>query len=245
MRKIISLTLIVIAFAGLLSACGTIPAVQAAQDTNKPTVRTMNVIGSGKVIVSPNVAYINIGVHTEGSEVTSSLNSNTEQAQKVSDAIKALGVDPKDIQTTAFNINPQQIFGPQGESQGTKYMVDNTIYITVHDLSKLGQLLNAVVQSGANNNNGITFDVADRDTVITDARKAAIADARSQAEMMAQAAGVTLGDVQTLNVYSSTAPIPMYDAKGGAGVSTLNSTVPVSAGQLTITAEANVTYEIK
>ena len=246
MRKMISLILIGFVLIGLLSACGTIPTVSAAQDTSKPPVRTLNVIGSGKVTLVPNVAYINIGVHTEAANVTEALSKNTEQAQKVAEAVKALGVESKDIQTTAFNVYPQQIQGPNGEMQETRYIVDNTIYVTVRDLSKLGEMLNGVVQSGANNITGIQFDIADREKAIEDARKGAIADARSQAEMMAQAAGVILGSVQTLNVYSSNAPIPMYDVKGGTGGSAaMNANVPVSAGQLIITAEANVIYEIK
>ena len=74
------------------------------------------------------------------------------------------------------------------------------------------------------------------------ARDMAIAKAKTEAEAIAKASGVTLGALQNVNVYTSNGGVSVYDAKGGAGASA--SQVPVSAGQIVITADANVTYEI-
>jgi uncharacterized protein len=240
MFRKIYLLFVAVLMVGLLGAC----ASSANTPTDKSAIRTMNVTGTGKVTLTPNVAYINIGVHTEGSDVNEALASNTSQAQKVADALKALGVDAKDIQTASFNIYPQQLFDDKGQPTSTKYMVDNGVYITVRDLTKLGSLLNAVVSSGANNINGINFDIANRDEAIAQARTAAIADARKQAEELAKAAGVTLGEVQSISISANPNPTPLYDTKGGAAMS-VGGTVPVSAGQLVISVDANITYAIK
>jgi uncharacterized protein YggE len=184
-------------------------------------------------------------VHTESDSVATALSDNNTQAQAVSSALKELGVDPKDIQTSAFSVNPQQQFDKNGQPTKTVYVVDNTVNVTVRDLSKLGSMLDTTVKSGANTINGISFDVQDKATAIAQARKLAIEDGRSQATDMASAAGVTLSDLQTLNVYASSGPVPVYEAKGGANTVSVASNVPTASGQMVITMEASMVYAIK
>lgn len=242
MRNKIVFGITILMLLGLvLSACtGT---TANAQATTSPT-RTLSVSGQGKAYLAPDLAYINIGVHTEGPEVTEALGSNTSQANKVAETLKNLGIDSKDIQTTNFNIYPQQQFGPNNEVTSTKYLVDNSVYVTVRDLNKLGEILDAVVKAGANNINGIQFDSSQKDKAIADARKAAIANARQQADELAAAAGVKLGSIQNINVNNS-GPVPMYDVKVNAALAGAGGSAPVSAGQLVITVDANLTYEIE
>ena len=249
MRNKLKLTVIAFVLIGLLAACA--PGAAAKLSANASgtgstgtDLRTMSVNGVGRVYLVPDLAYINIGVHTEAANVAEALSGNTTQAQKVADTLKGLGVDPKDIQTTSFNVYPQQKYGPNGEMTSTTYAVDNTVYVTVRDLTKLGTILDAVVTSGANNISSITFDSTAKDQALVDARKAAITDARQQAQALADAAGVTIDVIQSINVSNNT-PIPMYDAKGGAMAASSNSVVPVSAGQLVIEVDANLTYSIK
>lgn len=248
MKNKFMLLAIFVLIAGLLSACASGPLAPAnaqVQTTSAKdqTVRMISVTGTGRVYLTPDLAYINIGVHTEASDVKEALASNTSQAQQVATVLTALGVDPKDIQTTSFNVSPVQQNGPNGEITGIKYTVDNTVYVTVRNLTKLGDLLDGVVRSGANNINSVSFDVSNKDQALSQARQAAVAAARSQATELAQAAGVQLGDLQNLNVYTNGVPVPMFDAKGGAGVG--SSAVPVSAGQLVIQVDANLSYGIK
>jgi uncharacterized protein YggE len=240
MRNKLYTLLIVVLLVGLLSACSP----SASTPAGKGDIRMLAVTGTGKVTLTPDIAYISIGVHTEAKDVNEALTSNTAQAQKVADALNALAVDAKDIQTTSFNVYPQQQFGPQGEPLDTKYIVDNTVYVTVRDLTKLGQMLDAVVRSGANNINGISFDVSNREEANSQARKAAIEDARKQADELAKAAGVTLDLVQSISLSGNPTPVPMYEAKGGAGMSA-GANAPVSAGQMIITVDANITYTLK
>ena len=197
----------------VLSACAADTA--SAQSAPNAQVRTLVVAGQGKSYLTPDIATINIGVHTEGTEVAEAVSRNTAQATKVADALKAAGIDPKDVQTSNFNIYPQQQFGPNGETVSSKYVVDNTVYVTVRDLNQLGALLDAAIKAGANQINGIQFDSTQKEKAIAEARKNAVANARTQADEMAQIAGVKLGAIQAINAYSS-GPIPLFDAKGGA-----------------------------
>ncbi|NTV37962.1 MAG: SIMPL domain-containing protein [Anaerolineales bacterium] len=208
--------------------------------------RTITVTGNGKVVLAPDIATINVGVHTEDPDVAAALAQNTAKAREVVDTLGRLGVKPEDIQTVNFSIYPIDKYGPDGLMIGKYYSVDNTIYITVRDLARMGETLSAVVEGGANNIYGITFDVADRTKALSDARKAAVLDARAQADELAKLAGVTIARIQNLSISSYAQPVPMYaNGFGGGGYMEAAAPVPVSGGQLVISIDAYVTYEIK
>ena len=222
-----------------LAACSTTPTVAG----NAPIVRTLSSSGTGEVYLVPDVAYIYVGVRADADEVSTALDNNNAQANAVAQALKDLGVEAKDIQTTSFNVYPMQDYGMDGTISRSYYVVENTVYITVRDLSKLGTLLDAVVKSGANTINSISFDVQDKADAMVQARDLAIANAIAEAESIAAASGVKLGDLQYVSAYTNNVPMPMYDAKGGSMSAAAN--VPISAGQLVISASASMTYEIK
>jgi uncharacterized protein YggE len=217
------------------------PAVQAAETA---ATRTITVTGTGRATLTPDIAYVNIGVYTENASASEAVSSNRSQAQKVIDALKAQGVDVKDIQTTNFSVNPQT--DPNNSNKIVKYSVDNTVYVTVRNLDKLGSLLDVAIQAGANNINGVEFDVADRTTALSNARKAAVKNAQDLATELASAASVQLGPVQSITTDSNNTPLPIYAAKSlGGGVMDAAASIPVSAGQLIITVDVNMVYAIK
>ncbi len=235
---------LLVVFSSLISACA--PIAAAAQSPSTPsTPRQITATGEGKVYLTPDTAYINIGVHTESDSVANALNDNTRQAQAVSDALKELGVDSQDVQTSAFNVYPQQQYDKNGNPTTIKYVVDNTVVVTVRDLSKLGQILDSTIRSGANNINGVTFDVKDKPAAVAEARKLAIEDARKTAQDLAAAAGIELGDLDNVSVYSNGSTVPIYEGKGGGGAMSVAANVPVSSGQLVIIMDATLVYEIK
>jgi len=226
---------------GILAACTSTPS-QPASTTTTATPRTLVATGSGEVYITPDIAYINVGVHTEADDVSTALTNNNTQSQAISTTLTGLGVDVKDIQTSSFNVYPMTTYAPDGSVSKKFFAVDNTVYVTVRDLNSLGKLLDAVVKSGANTINGITFDVQDKDAATSQARDLAIQKAKTEAAEIAKSAGVTLGDLQTISVSTSGSATPVYDAKaiGGGG-----SSVPVSAGQMVISIDASLTYAIK
>ncbi len=223
-----------------LTACANTPvAVSTA-----PQVRTINANGTGEVYLVPDVAYINIGVRVDADEVSQALSKNNIQANEISQALQALGVEQKDIQTSNFNVYPMMDYGIDGQVTRRYFVVENTVYVTVRDLSNLGNLLDAVVRSGANTINGISFDVLDKVAAEAQARDTAIKNAKTEAEAIAKAAGVKLGEIQSVYVSTSRGTTPVYEAKGIGGAAAPSS-VPVAAGQLMITVDASITYEIK
>ena len=234
---------VVILLALIVSACQ--PAVAVTQ-SGQPTGRTLSVAGSGDSFLAPDIAYIYIGVHTEKLTAAEAVEENNSQTQALIEAIRDFGIDAKDIRTTNFSIWPMDQFDPAtGRPTGEKtYAVDNTVYVTVRELDKLGDFLDTAVAAGANTVNSVQFDVADKDAALQEARVAAIKDAESQAKELAEAAGLSLGQVQSINFVSNQYPI--FDGKGGGGGAAAEAAaVPIQPGQLTFTVTVNVTYEVR
>lgn len=224
-----------------VSACGPTTINQAAPES----VKTLNVSGIGVVYLKPDIVYINIGVNTQRPNAAEAVEINKEQTSKVIAAIKDFGVAEKDIRTTNFSIwsNPQ--YDPMGQITSTNYSVDNTVNVTVRDLDKLGDLLDAAVQAGANNIYSIQFDVEDKTEATKEARAQAVEDAKTEAKELADAAGVKLVTIESINYYESS-PTPYFEGKGGGGGAMSEAAaVPIQPGQLAISVTVNVTYSIK
>jgi len=230
----------VLAFALILSACGPTTINQEAQ----PITRTLNVNGLGYTNLTPDIAYIYIGVHSEGPTASEVVSANKVQTNAVLDALKKAGVEEKDLRTTNFSIWPTQQYSPEGVATGSTYMVDNTVYVTVRDLDGLGDLLDDTIAAGANSINSIQFDVADKTDAVKEARTKAVENAKVQAQELADAAGITLGEIQNISFYDNS-PYPVFDGKGGGGGYAAESAVAIQPGQLTISVSVNITYGIK
>jgi uncharacterized protein YggE len=229
----------VMAFALILSAC--------APAASNPDVRTLSVSGNGQAFLAPDIAYIYIGVHTEQPSAAEAVSENNTQTQALISAIQDFGIDPKDIRTSNFSIWPMDRFDPAtGSPTGQKiYAADNTVYVTVRDLETLGDLLDTAVQAGANTVNSVQFDIENKDEALKEARVDAMNNAKQQAQELADAAGLSLGDIQSISFADNQYPI--FDGKGGGGgaVAAEAAAVPIQPGQLSFTVTVNVTYELR
>jgi len=237
MKKTILSVIVILTLAALITSC-----TPAETTINEQTSRTVSVTGTGTIDLEPDIARVNIGVRTQSPNVADALEENTDNAEAIIQSLQDLGVEASDIQTRNFNIYPQQDTRPGPEEEPTRtFVVENTVAVVVRDLDSLGEILATVVSEGANTINGVTFDVEDRETAIEEARSLAIEDAQAQAEAIAEAAGVDLGPIQTINLSRNGGPAPRVEfaedvARGGS--------VPISGGTLTIQVTANLEYRI-
>jgi uncharacterized protein YggE len=238
-KKTILLTGLIL-FSLLLSACSSVAAAQS----DVPEQRSLSVTGTGQTYISPDIAYIMIGVHTEGPDAAEVVASNNSDTQQVKEILLDYDIRPEDIQTTNFSIWPNQQYDPEGKLQGIIYMVDNSLRVTLRDPDQIGDVLNTVIDAGANRIDNIQFDVEDRSVALTEARKAAIADAQTQAQELAEAAGLTLGDIASISTSGSGIPYPNYGV-GGGGMGGAEASVPVSPGQMVVSVDVFVTYQVK
>ena len=244
MRGKLYLMVGILLMAVLISACSGVAAAQTPQPgQGSAPVRTISVTGSGKSFIVPDMAIISVGVRTENRNAGAAVDDNNAQTQEVIAALRGMGVAERDIQTTNFSIYPQQQYDDQGQLTGTTYVVENTVQVTVRDLDQLGDLLGASVDAGANSVYGIQFDVENKEEALSEARQNAVDNAAAQAQDLAQAAGVTLGEIQSLSTASSF-PSPIFDGRGG-GAEAAASQVPIAPGQLTVNVDVTVVYTIE
>ncbi len=230
-----------------LSACAA-PAVAQSSGNSQEQPRTISVTGNGVAYGKPDIATAQIGVQSRSTDPAQAVDDATAKMNAILAALKGLGIDEKDIQTTNFSVSVQQDVNPEtGQLKDTfTYVVDNTVTVTVRDLGKVGDVLGKAVGAGANSIYGVNFTVSDQAALEAEARDKAMADAKARAEQLAKAAGVTLDAPMNISEYSS-GPIPYaadYRAAPALGVGG-GAPVPVSTGQIQVNLQVSVTYVIK
>jgi uncharacterized protein YggE len=209
-------------------------------------LRRITVTGMGEAAGPPDRASINAGVQTLAATVLESSRENQAIVERIMQALQGEGIDATDIQTADYSVWPEQQHDPRGngEVKTVGYRVNNTVRITVKDIERLGKVLAAVTNAGANAIHGIGFSVKDTAELEARARAAAMQDAHSRAAALAELAGVELGKVLEISMSSGGGyPMPM----GGARMDMANSaSVPgISSGQLSIAVQVQLTYEIR
>ena len=233
--------------AGPALAAVTSPAPRYAAAVNaadQPPEHTIAVTGSGKVTVVPDLATINLGVLIEKNTAKAARQAAAESMTQVVAAIKALGIDEKDIATTTISLQPVYNYNTNGGNQTIRgYQLQNAVTVTVRDLEKLGDVLDNSVVSGATQVNGITFDVADRTAAEAKAREAAVADAKAKADTLAKGVGVSVTGVSSI---SETVTNPVwYGREMAAGaIAPDAASTPVMAGTTDVTIDVQVTFLI-
>ena len=223
----------------------------AAQATPVPvyeTPGTVTVTGIGRVTIEPDTANVSIGVTVFEPSLDEAQAKATTQMTAIIDAVKAAGVAEADIRTSNFSVNIRQEYDTNGNpTRIIGYDINNTVEVTVRDLDALGSILDSVVDAGANTIYGISFYTWDLTGPTSQARAAAVTDARARADQMASAGGVTVGRIVTMVEGYSAAPPPVYYDRG-AGVAeadmAASDPVPVQVGTQQVEVTVTVTYEL-
>ncbi len=222
-----------------------LPALLLALSLSAPAwaadTRTLSMGGHGEVQGTPDLATITASIATSAPTAAQALAANTARMAGVFAALKKMGVADKNIQTVNFSIAPQYAGGGNDNPRRlTGYQVSNEVSVRLEDVAKLGAALDALVTAGANQMNGISFDIAQPAPLLEKARTDAVADARARAETYAKAAGVTLGPILSLSEGGGEVrPLRM-----AAPMFAMAKAVPVAAGQQSVAADVSVVWEI-
>jgi hypothetical protein len=207
--------------------------------------RIVTVSGQGEVKVKPDMATITTGVTSDAPTARAALAKNNAAMSAVLKALQEAGISEDEIQTSNFTVSP--IYGAiqpgqSGTPRVVAYQVSNQVSARVLDLSRLGVILDALVQAGSNQIGGISFDVKDPAAATNEARKKAVADARARAELYARAADASVGSVIQISEVSNSPVMPvsyrMAEMSSAAAV-------PIAAGQSTLSASVTVTFELR
>jgi len=210
-----------------------------ANDVPPPSI---TVTGTGRVSAPPDMAQISAGVVSEAPRASDAVKANSAAMQKVLAALDAAGIDRKHVQTSRFDVSPVYSESPPGRRTPviTGYRAANQVSVEVHDVDKVGAVLDALVAAGANDLGSISFGVAEPAPLLDEARKKAIADARRKAQLYAAEAGVALGRVTQIEEGGAGVPRPVPYMRMEAAA----APPPVAPGQLDLSADVTVTFAI-
>jgi uncharacterized protein YggE len=160
----------------------------------------------------------------------------------VIEALKGEGIDPKDIQTTNFSVNPVYQHTTDGKLPViVAYRVTNQVRITLHDTGKLGAILDKVVSLGANQIDAIEFGVEEPEALKDEARKLALKNVTDNAKLYAEAAGLQLGPILSISEEESSYQPRFAPA---ATRTEMAKAVPIEAGTASVEVRVRVTWEI-
>ena len=210
---------------------------------------TLTLSSFGEARTAPDQAVINMGVTITAPTAADALAQNRTRMTAVIAAIRAQGVAERDIQTSGLDVSPQYTYpgregGERGPPRVTGYQVTNQVTVLVRDLNRLGQAVDAVVRSGANQINGISFGLQNVDARSDEARRQAVHNVQRKAELYAQATGLRL--VRLVNLTESggyTPPRPMVEFARTASMDSAAST-PVQAGEVQVRVDVTAVYEL-
>lgn len=203
----------------------------------------ITVTGEGRVDQAPDMATVSLGVTTEGATAAEALGANSAEIAKVLERLGSAGIEPRDVQTTGLSVNPNWQHYSSGEAPKISgFIANNGVTVRVRALDGLGAVLDAAVQDGANQLNGVEFGLQEPRPAQDEARRRAVADARARAELLAEAAGVKLGAIRSINE-TMAAPMPM-PAFRMAAEAVAGAPVPVAAGEVATTANVTIVWDI-
>jgi uncharacterized protein len=200
--------------------------------------RLVTVTGDAMVSVAPDTAMIRIGVTSQGKNAREASEANAKQMTAVLNAIKASGIDARDIQTSRLSLQPQYDTNKAGTARLTGFQVTNQVTVRIRNIDILPAIIDHAIAAGANEMSGIEFVVSQQSKLLDQARAAAIVDAHRKAELYAKAAGAKLGRVVAItDEGAAPPPRPVMQAlRAGA--------TPVAPGEQTLRASVTVSYEL-
>ena len=208
--------------------------------------RTIHVTGSGSVVGEPDIATLRLGVSVEKASVEEAREIAASAMTDVTESLKANNVAEKDIQTENFSISPQYDYTDNGRVL-RGYRVNNTVSVKVRELESLSDIIDAAATAGGDIVvlNAIRFMIEDSTTLQTQARALAVKNAEAKAQTLAEASGVTLGKPVTITEISLGGGTAIAFAESAAFDDSARSSTPIEAGELTVTVNVTIVYEIK
>lgn len=227
----------------LIGAAAAATTAQSATDDGE-TLRTLSVNGTGRVKAAPDVADINIGVLEQAKEAADASQKAAASMDAVVSALLDLGIDEKDIQTTSLNLNARYDWNSE-PPKITGWEASNMVSVTVRDIDAVGEVVDTVVEAGANQINGISFRVEDPTEAEMLARTAAVEDARAKADQLAADAGVEIVGIVSISESGGQQPQPIYMERAEmAFAADTAAATPVLPGEVELSVNVYIQYEI-
>lgn len=211
--------------------------------------RVITTSASAETMVTPDRAQVTVSVQTENADVKTAQAENARLMDEVVKALESSGIARIDMKTMGYSIYPVYDDSSSLFRQKVKYYrVTNSLQVTVHDVSRTGETIDIAVGAGANQVDSIIFMVSEEleQTTRAEVLAKAVRKARGDADVVAQAAGVTITGIREIAVGGYYAPVLYENTRAGAADMKMQAAVPtpVEPGQVKITAQVTATYLI-
>jgi uncharacterized protein YggE len=239
----------ILAFSVLTAASviGT-PAAAPAQAATLPiasapasSTAAIVVTGTATIDITPDLARILVGIQTTASSAAQAESANATATDRVRTLVARAGVAGADIKTLSLQVWPQYDYRT-GQSVLNGFMASHTLQFTVHDLARIGGVIDAAVSGGATTVEGVSYDISDHSVAGAQAMAAAVKDAQVKARAMADAAGIRLGSVVSIMDVQTT-PYPFPVLRGAAAAPSQGGT-QVSPPDIQLTESVTVGWTI-
>ena len=222
-----------------------LPLGAAAQTPGTPPQAEPVVVAVGEGIVkrTPDRAWVSIAAESRARSAREAQKLNADAMTSVLAKIKASGIPPDAIQTSGYSLQPEFDYA-DNRQRLRGYVARNSVDVRVDDLLKLGGVLEAAVDAGANQVSGVRFDLKDRDAVEREAVKLAVADARARADAAAAGAGLKVQRVVRIEEERhATGPRPMAMMRESLQAS--SGEPPIAPGEIEVRASVTLTAAIR
>jgi hypothetical protein len=202
----------------------------------------LSIAASASVSRPPDLATIGAGVVTQASTAVAAMRDNATRMSSTVAALKRAGLADRDIQTSAISLQPQYRYGDNQPPVLTGYQASNRVSVRLHDVARVGPVLDALVAAGANQIDGPDFTVENPQAALDGARTEAVATARARAELYARAAGLHVYRIISLRENDATPPVvrPMTMAMARKADAT-----PVEAGEQSLSVTVEAEFELR
>lgn len=220
---------------------GPLPFSVTSVTTQKTT--TFDVTGEGKASAKPDIALVTAGIQIQAQTVKSAQDQINNVINKVSSALKQVGIDSKDIQTSNYNISPTYDFS-SGTQRITGYSANTNLQIKVRNLDNVNAVIDAATANGANQISGLSFDIDDKTKVEDQARQLAVDEAKKKAQEAAKIAGFKLGRIINYSENLQGLPRPILMSAGLGAKQVGGTPTQVETGSSEVTVDVTLSYEI-
>ncbi len=204
---------------------------------------TVSARGTGTVATAPDQAEMTFGLTIQRNDARKALEDASAIARKIAEAIKKAGIPAEDVQTQNVSVYPQYSGGDKGTApKVVGYSANISVRVKIRDIERIGAVIAAATDAGATEVSGPTFTLSEDAPAAAEAIDEAVADARRRAQAMAKSAGKSVGDVLSISEAGVAAP-PLYagDAYGRVAA----ADVPIEPGQIDVSAQVVVVFELK
>jgi uncharacterized protein len=242
MRKgLITVLVLSVSLALVISGC-------SAQDDSK-AARTITITETGTAKVKPDVAYLSASIVTENKNSNAAVTENRNKTNSTIDSLTKLGVKKDDIATSNYSVNIIRDYNASVTSglpyPIVGYSVQNTLNVTIRNIESIGSIIDGVAKVNGIDISQLSFGITDKSTPKSNAVKAAVLEARKQADNAAKALDAKIAGIKTVRVESSgQGNLPFYYGGGIGGGGGQGTPTPISSGDAEVSATVYVDFTL-